>query len=101
MPLTATAGVIRYRAEGPIPLIDAYQQDSATTAPATGFFVAGLPTGAIEQDFLASVTRSLAVAAGIAILVGVLLNLALSRDVLRPIEALTVAVRKMEQGDLG
>ncbi|MCG8350591.1 MAG: ATP-binding protein [Chloroflexales bacterium] len=101
VPLTATDGVIRYRAEGPIPRIDLYRQDSAIPVPATGFFVAGLPAGAIEKDFLASITRSLFVAAGVAILVGVLLNLALSRDVLRPIEALTGAARKMEQGDLG
>jgi signal transduction histidine kinase len=54
----------------------------------------------IEAGFVSTVNRSLvwsAVAAGAAAL---LLTLALSRRILGPIEALTAAARRMEQGDL-
>jgi signal transduction histidine kinase len=61
---------------------------------------AGLPAGSPEAIFLASVNRwllaGLIAAAGVA----VILTAALSRRILRPVEALTEAARRMERGDL-
>ena len=56
--------------------------------------------GAGEEVFLGSVNRWLLLAVVAAGLAAVLLTLALSRRILRPIEALTVAARRMEKGDL-
>ena len=57
-------------------------------------------SGAGEEVFLGSVNRSLLLAVIATGLAAVLLTLALSRRILRPIEALTAAARKMEKGDL-
>jgi signal transduction histidine kinase len=53
-----------------------------------------------REAFLASINRALLLAAGIAGLAAVLLTLVLSRRILRPVEALTAAARRMEKGDL-
>jgi len=57
-------------------------------------------SGASEEVFLGSVNRWLLLAVVAAGLAAVLLTLALSRRILRPIEALTAAARRMEKGDL-
>jgi signal transduction histidine kinase len=70
------------------------------TAPAPPTMAAGFMAGGREQDFLATVTRSLLLAVlvggGVAVVVAVLFT----RGILRPIGALTVAARRMESGDL-
>ena len=80
--------------------------------PAALIVYRGAPVGAIyadplgqsadpqREDFLASVNRALLLAAVVAGLTAVLLTLALSRRIVGPVEALTVAARKMEKGDL-
>lgn len=55
---------------------------------------------AIETQFHSSINRSLLIAIAVAGLVGVLLTLLLSQSILRPVDALTSAVRAMEKGDL-
>ena len=50
--------------------------------------------------FLGSVNRQLLLAAAAAGVAGLLLTVLFSRRILRPVEALTAAARKMEQGDL-
>ena len=72
----------------------------------------GVPVGAVytnplgpaddpqREAFLASINRALLLAAGVAGLAAVLLTLVLSRRILRPVEALTAAARRMERGDL-
>lgn len=72
----------------------------------------GMPVGAIytnplgpaddpqREAFLASINRALLLAAGVAGLAAVLLTLVLSRRILKPVEALTAAARRMEKGDL-
>ncbi len=72
----------------------------------------GMPVGAVyanplgpaddpqREAFLASINRALLLAAGVAGLAAVLLTLVLSRRILRPVEALTAAARRMERGDL-
>jgi signal transduction histidine kinase len=72
----------------------------------------GVPVGAIyanplgpaddpeREAFLVGINRALLLAAGVAGLAAVLLTLVLSRRILRPIEALTAAARRMEKGDL-
>ncbi|MGA9347538.1 MAG: ATP-binding protein [Anaerolineae bacterium] len=72
----------------------------------------GVPVGAVyanplgpaddpqREAFLASINRALLLAAGVAGLAAVLLTLVLSRRILRPVEALTAAARRMEKGDL-
>ena len=72
----------------------------------------GMPVGAVyanplgpaddpqREAFLASINRALLLAAGVAGLAAVLLTLILSRRILRPVEALTTAARRMEKGDL-
>jgi signal transduction histidine kinase len=57
-------------------------------------------SGASEDVFLGSVNHWLLLAVVAAGLAAVLLTLALSRRILRPIEALTAAARQMEKGDL-
>ncbi len=54
----------------------------------------------IEDQFNASVNRSLIIAITVAGLVGLLLTYFLSRSILRPVDELTFAVRAMEKGDL-
>jgi len=72
----------------------------------------GVPVGAVFADplgpaddpqreaFLASINRALLLAAGVAGLAAVLLTLGISRRILRPVETLTAAARRMERGDL-
>jgi len=72
----------------------------------------GVPVGTIYIDplgqredprreaFLASVNRSVLLAAVVAAFAAVLLTWALSRRILGPVEALTAAARRMEKGDL-
>lgn len=54
----------------------------------------------IQLGFLSAVNRSLWMAVGVASMVGLLLTMVLGRGILRPINALTVAARRMGQGDL-
>jgi signal transduction histidine kinase len=51
-------------------------------------------------EFLGSVNRSLVIATGITFALAVLLVLIFSRRILGPVEALTIAARRMERGDL-
>jgi len=51
-------------------------------------------------NYLLSVTRSVWVGALIAVAIALLVTLLLSRRILRPIEELTAAARKMQKGDL-
>jgi signal transduction histidine kinase len=67
-------------------------------APASDTFMVFAPGP--PSDFLSSVNRSVWWAALLAGLAAVVLSLALSRRILRPVEALTVAARRMETGDL-
>lgn len=53
-----------------------------------------------DQAFLESVNRSLIVAVGVAGLLALVLTLWLSRGIVAPVESLTAAARRMEQGDL-
>jgi signal transduction histidine kinase len=53
-----------------------------------------------REAFLASINRALLLAAGVAGLAAVLLTEGLSRRILRPVETLTAAARRMERGDL-
>lgn len=66
----------------------------------TAYITPGRLPQASEADFLSSVNRSLLLSAGTAALLAMLLTAALSRRILGPIQALTAAVRAMEQGDL-
>ena len=59
-----------------------------------------LASQSADQGFLDSVNRSLLVAAGGASFLALLLTLALSRRIVGPLESLTTAARRMEQGDL-
>ncbi len=82
-------------------------------AEPVGFIVhRGVPVGAIYANplgpaddpqraaFLAGINRALVLAAVVAGLAAVLLTVGLSRRILRPIETLTAAARRMEKGDL-
>lgn len=70
----------------------------------------GPPEGAIylnpqtlqapDLGFLEAVNRSLLVATGAAVFVALLFTLGLSRGIVAPVESLTAAARRMEQGDL-
>jgi signal transduction histidine kinase len=55
---------------------------------------------AIQDNFNTSVNRSLLISILVAGLVALILTLVLSQSMLRPINALTSAARKMERGDL-
>ncbi|MHB1416030.1 MAG: sensor histidine kinase [Chloroflexota bacterium] len=57
-------------------------------------------TQSLDQAFLDGVNRSLLVASGVAGLLALLLTLALSRRMVRPLESLTAAARRMEHGEL-
>jgi len=82
------------------------------TEPVASILDRGVPVGAVyvnppgpaddpqREAFLASINRTLLLAAGVAGLAAVLLTLGLSRRILRPVEALTAAARRMERGDL-
>jgi signal transduction histidine kinase len=67
---------------------------------AAGFEAFAIPAPQPRADFLVSVNRSLLWAAALAGLAAVGLTFALSRRILRPVEALTAAARRMETGDL-
>lgn len=58
------------------------------------------PAPGFEAFFLASVNRWLIAGVLVACLAGVALSLALSRQVVKPVAALTAAAREMEKGDL-
>ena len=58
------------------------------------------PLGVSEQGFLKSVNVSLLFAVVAAGLAALLLTIFLSRRILRPVEALTAAAHRMEEGDL-
>lgn len=72
----------------------------------------GVPVGAVYADplgaaddprreaFLAGINRALMLAAGVAGLAAVLLTVGLSRRILKPVETLIAAARRMEKGDL-
>ncbi len=72
----------------------------------------GVPVGAVYADplgpaddpqreaFLVAINRALLLAAVVAGLAAVLLTVGLSRRILRPVETLTAAARRMEKGDL-
>ncbi len=60
----------------------------------------GLPPGSPEAIFLGSVNRWLLAGGIAAVVVAVILAATLSRRILRPVEALTEATRRMETGDL-
>ena len=60
----------------------------------------GLPPGSPEAIFLGSVNRWLLAGVIAAAGVAILLTATLSRRILRPVEALTEAARRMEKGDL-
>ena len=82
------------------------------TEPVASILDRGVPVGAVyvnppgpaddpqREAFLAGINRALLLAAGAAGLAAVLLTLGLSRRILRPVEALTAAARRMERGDL-
>ena len=53
-----------------------------------------------REAFLASINRALLLAAVVAGLAAVLLTVGLSRRILKPVETLTAAARRMERGDL-
>jgi len=60
----------------------------------------GLPPGSPEALFLRSVNRWLLAGVIAAAAVAIVLTVTLSRRILRPVEALTEAARRMETGDL-
>jgi signal transduction histidine kinase len=60
----------------------------------------GGDTDPVVAGFLSAVNRSVLVAACAAGAAGLILSLALSRSVLRPVEALTHAARRMARGDI-
>lgn len=88
------------------------QINSELSRPFGAFLIEGEPVlayliplqensiGAIEEQFVTSVNRSLLIAMLVGGLVALLLTLTLSRSIVGPIEALTRAARTMEQGDL-
>jgi len=63
-------------------------------------FVNPLAGQEAEASFLDAVNRWLLIATGVAGILALLLTLAVSRGILRPIESLTAAARRMERGDL-
>jgi signal transduction histidine kinase len=69
--------------------------------PAVGsLYVNPLAAQQIDQSFLDAVNRWLLIATGSAGLLALGLTLLISRRILRPIQSLTAAARKMESGDL-
>jgi methyl-accepting chemotaxis protein len=97
----ATAGT----SVGPGPLTDTlyFGPQSATTGSFTFSAAAppvSLPGGVPAQLALDTINRSLLLAALAAGGVALLLTATLSRGIVGPVEALTLAARRMEQGDL-
>lgn len=86
--------------------------NTTLSKPFAAFLIEGIPilayaepidTPQLElarQQFSSSVNRSLFLAIIAASIVAILLTLATSKSILRPIEALIAAARKMEKGDL-
>lgn len=81
------------------------------SSPSAIIFSRGVPVGSMYIDpvtgpseadtaFLTAVNRSVLIGALIAGLAAVLVTLALSARILRPVERLTVAAQRMEKGDL-
>jgi signal transduction histidine kinase len=79
--------------------------------PSAVIFARGIPVGSLYIDpvtgpsqadtaFLSAVNRSVLIGALIAGLAAVLVTLALSARILRPVERLTAAAQRMEKGDL-
>lgn len=71
----------------------------ATSISAVGGLVISLPM-ASDRTFLASVGRAIWIAAGLAAAGAVLLSLILTRQIVRPVESLTLAAKGMAAGDL-
>ncbi len=69
-----------------------------------GFLYVGLPDrlprDPVNPSFIDSVNQSLVLATGVASLAAVFLTVVISRRIVRPVEALTDAVRRMGTGDL-
>jgi signal transduction histidine kinase len=93
-PAAAPADVLVAVPPGAVPALPALP--STSVVGSDGLFIAAAP----GQDFGRSVNRSLLWAAGLAGLAAVVLTYLLSRRILRPVEALTAAARRMEAGDL-
>jgi signal transduction histidine kinase len=74
--------------------------DQISVAPLPFFGMVRPALGAREASFLGAVNQALILAGLAAGTIALLLALVLSRRILRPVEALTAAARKMEQGDL-
>ena len=74
--------------------------DPVWTLPAPKMVAGGMIGDDREASFLDTVTRSLVVAVLVGGLAAVVTAVLFARGVLRPIDALTAAARKMEQGDL-
>jgi len=84
---------------------------NANWSPSSRIVVAGAQVGALyfnsaaerspaDASFLAAVNRAVLVGALVAGVVAVLVTLALSHRIVRPVELLTAAARRMETGDL-
>ncbi|MEW6207322.1 MAG: ATP-binding protein [Acidobacteriota bacterium] len=76
-------------------------KNSAGAAVAS-LFIAGpnIDSHARDEQFTGSVNRSLAVAALVSLAAALIATLLLSRKIVGPVESLTRAARRMEQGDL-
>lgn len=85
--------------------------DPKWPSPSVGILLGGTPVGFLyldlmtgpnqaDTDFLSAINRSLLFGALIAGLAAVLVTLALSVRILRPVERLTAAAQRMEKGDL-
>jgi methyl-accepting chemotaxis protein len=80
---------------------DGEVRNRLSAAPVPAFLgMMRAPLGPPEDSFLSAVNRALVLAGIAAGLIALLLALVLSRRILRPVEALTAAARRMEQGDL-
>ncbi len=86
--------------------------NTSLSKPFAAFLIDGIPILAYaepidtpqlilaQQQFTSSVNHSLLLAVIAASLVAIILTLATSKSILRPVEALIAAARKMEKGDL-
>ena len=72
---------------------------AAEAPPPAGILVAG-GTATRAPIFINSINQSFGLAAGLALGLATVLSLGLSRQIIRPVEALTTAARRMEKGDL-
>ncbi len=105
LPITSAIGLTADARERPIwsPIFIPLAQVPEDTSGEGRLIVARVPNnqgGPGGGNFLGSVNRSLILAVVAAGLVAILLTWLLSRRILRPVEALTVAARNMEKGDL-